>query len=216
MTVRVLMVDDHVIVRQGLCSLVNNETGMEVVGEAAEGRTAIKLARELKPDVIVIDVNMPGMDGVEATRRINKVIPDIKIIALSMYSKKSFILEMLKAGALGYILKDAAFDEMIKAINSVINNKKYLCPKSTNIILENYVLNPSGHASADELLTSREIEILKLLADGKPSKEIALILNLSIKTVDACRRRLMRKLSVQSIAELVKYAIRESLTSLDI
>jgi DNA-binding NarL/FixJ family response regulator len=121
------MVDDHVIVRQGLCSLVNNEEGMDVVGEAADGRTAIKLARELKPDVIVIDVNMPGMDGVEATRRINRDAPDIKIIALSMYSKKSFILEMLKAGALGYILKDAAFDELIKAINTVIDGKKYLC-----------------------------------------------------------------------------------------
>jgi DNA-binding NarL/FixJ family response regulator len=209
------MVDDHVIVRQGLCSLVNNEEGMEVVGEAADGRTAIKLARELKPDVIVIDVNMPGMDGVEATRRINRDTPDIKIIALSMYSKKSFILEMLKAGALGYILKDAAFDELIKAINTVIDGKKYLCPKSTNIILENYVLNP-GNTGVDKLLTSREIEILKLLADGKPSKEIALLLNLSIKTVDACKRRLMKKLGVQSIAELVKYAIRESLTSLDI
>ncbi|MBN1803924.1 MAG: response regulator transcription factor [Sedimentisphaerales bacterium] len=216
MTVRVLMVDDHVIVRQGLCSLVNNEDGMEVVGEAAEGRTAIKLARELKPDVIVIDVSMPGMDGVEATRRINRDTPSIKIIALSMYSKKSFILEMLKAGALGYILKDAAFDELIKAINTVIHSKKYLCPKATNIILEDYVLSPSGHTCADKLLTGREIEILKLLADGKPSKEIALLLNLSIKTVDACRRRIMRKLGVQSIAELVKYAIRESLTFLDI
>ena len=215
MAVRVLMVDDHKIVRQGLCSLVNNEAGMEVVGEAGDGRIAIKLARELKPDVIVMDVNMPGMDGIDATRRIINDVPDVKIVALSMYPKKSFVIEMLKAGALGYILKDGAFDELIKAINIVMTGKTYLCSKATSIIVDDYVRNPNGNASVDKILTSREIEILKLLAEGKLSKEIALLLNLSIKTIDACRRRIMQKLNVESIAELIKYAIREGLTSLD-
>ena len=215
MAVRVLMVDDHKIVRQGLCSLINNEAGMEVVGEAGDGRTAVKLAHELKPEVIVMDVNMPGMDGIDAARRIINDVPDVKIVALSMYPKKSFVVEMLKAGSLGYILKDNAFDELVKAINIVMTGNTHLCPKATNIIVDDYILNPPEYASVDKILASREIEILKLLADGKQSKEIALLLNLSVKTIDACRRRIMQKLNVESIAELVKYAIREGLTSLD-
>ncbi|MHC4243636.1 MAG: response regulator [Planctomycetota bacterium] len=215
MTVRVLMVDDHKIVRQGLCSLINNEVGMEVVGQAGDGRTAVKLAYELKPDVIVMDVNMPGMDGIDAARRIINDVPDVKIVALSMFPKKSFVVEMLKAGSLGYILKDNAFEELVTAINIVITGKTYLCPKATNIIVDDYILKPPEYASVDKILTGREIEILKLLAEGKQSKEIALILNLSVKTIDACRRRIMQKLNVESIAELVKFSIREGLTSLD-
>ncbi|MCP4609870.1 MAG: response regulator transcription factor [Planctomycetes bacterium] len=215
MTVRVLMVDDHKIVRQGLCSLINNEADMEVVGEAGDGRMAIKLTHELKPDVIVMDVNMPGMDGIDATRRILNDISDVKIVALSMYPKKSFVVEMLKAGALGYILKDAAFDELVKAIKIVMTSKTYLCPKATNIIVDDYIQDPHGNSSVDTLLTSREIEILKLLANGKQSKEIALLLNLSVKTIDASRRHIMQKLNIESIAELVKYAIREGLASID-
>lgn len=215
MAVRVLMVDDHEIVRQGLCSLIDNETNMEVVGEAGDGRAAVKLAQELKPDVIVMDVNMPGMDGIDAARRIINDVPDVKIVALSMYPKKSFVVGMLKAGALGYILKDYAFDELVKAINIAVTGKKYLCPKAISIIVDDFIRNPYENTSVDKIFTSREIEILKLLADGKQSKEIALLLNLSIKTIDACRRRIMQKLNVESIAELVKYAIREGLTSLD-
>ncbi|MHC4532965.1 MAG: response regulator [Planctomycetota bacterium] len=215
MAVRVLMVDDHKIVRQGLCSLINNEAGMEVLGEAGNGRTAIKLANELKPDVIVMDVNMPGMDGIDAARRIINDVPDVKIVALSMYPKKSFVVGMLKAGALSYILKDAAFDELVKAINIVMTGNTYLCPQATNIIVDDYIHDPYGNTSVDKLLTSREIKILKLLAEGKQSKEIAILLNLSVKTIDACRRRIMQKLNVESIADLVKYAIREGLVSLD-
>ena len=215
MTTRVLMVDDHKIVRQGLCSLINNETDMEVVGEAGDGITAVKLARELKSEVIVMDVNMPDMDGIDAARRIMNDLPDVKIVALSMFPKKSFVVEMLQAGALGYILKDNAFDELVKAINIIMTGKTYLCPKATSIIVDDYILNPPEYASADKILTSREIEVLKLLAEGKLSKEIALLLNLSVKTIDACRRQIMRKLNIESIAELVKYAIREGLTSLD-
>ena len=216
MTAKVLMVDDHNIVRQGLCSLFNKEADMEVVGEAEDGRTALKLSRELKPDVVIMDVNMPGMDGIDATRQIINDTPETRIIALSMYCKKSFVVEMLKAGALGYILKDDAFDELIKAVNIVRDGKTYLCSKVANIIVEDYVIHPSGNSSVHEKLTGREIEILKLLANGKASKEIALLLNISIKTVDASRRRIMQKLEIENIPGLLKYAIREGLTSLDV
>jgi DNA-binding NarL/FixJ family response regulator len=213
--IRVLLVDDHKIIRQGLCSLINNETGMEVVGEAGDGRTAVNLAHELKSEVVVMDVNMPGINGIEATRQIINYDPNVKIIALSIHLKKSLVVEMLQAGALGYIHKYNAFDELRKAINIVMTGKTYLCPQATNIIVDDYILNPPEYASADKILTSREIEVLKLLAEGKLSKEIALLLNLSVKTIDACRRKIMRKLDVESIAELVKYAIREGVTSLD-
>lgn len=215
MTIKVLMVDDHKIVRQGLCSLLKNEAGVEVIGETGDGRTAIKLARDLKPDVIIMDVNMPGMDGIDTTRRIVNDVPGVNIVALSMHSKKSFIVEMLRAGASGYVLKDRAFDELVRAIRAVMDGRRYLCPKATGIIVDNYVLEHPDKLSSDALLTVREREILKMLAEGKPSKEVALILNIGTKTVDACRRRIMQKLNVQSIAELVKYAIREGLTSLD-
>jgi DNA-binding NarL/FixJ family response regulator len=216
MTAKVLMVDDHNIVRQGLCSLFNKETDMEVVGEAEDGRTALRLSRELKPDVVIMDVNMPGMDGIDATRQIINDTPDTRIVALSMYCKKTFVVEMLKAGALGYILKDDAFDELIKAVNIVRDGKTYLCSKVANIIVEDYVINPSGNSSVHDILTDREIEILKLLANGKASKEIALLLKVSIKTVDASRRRIMQKLEIENIPGLVKYAIREGLTSLEV
>ncbi|MHC4639011.1 MAG: response regulator transcription factor [Planctomycetota bacterium] len=215
MPVKILMVDDHKIVREGLCSLVNSEPDMEVIGQAQDGREAIRLVRQLKPDVTVMDVNMPGMDGVDATRRIAKDIPGTKIIALTMYPKKSFVTEMLSAGASGYILKDDAFTELVRAINTVMTGETYLCPKAASVLVDHYVHSHHRNVSAGTVLTDRERDVLKLLAEGKPSKEIALILNISGKTTDACRRRIMQKLNVQSIAELVKYAIREGLTSLD-
>lgn len=215
MPVKILMVDDHKIVREGLCALVNNEPDMEVIGQAQDGGEAIRLTCQLKPDVVVMDVNMPGMDGVDATRRIVNDIPDTKIIALTIYSKKSFVIEMLNAGATGYILKDDAFAELVKAINTVMAGETYLCPKAASVIVDHYVHNHPRNLSANILLTNRQREVLKLLAEGKSTKEIALIFKLSPKTVDACRRRVMEKLDVQNIAELVKYAIREGLTSLD-
>lgn len=216
MTVRILLVDDHKILREGLHSMLEKQADIEVVGEAGDGAMAIRLARELKPDVIVMDVEMHGMDGIDATRWISQEIRDAKIVALSMYPKKSFVIEMLKAGAAGYILKEYAFSELVNAINTVMADEIYLCPKVASIVVGSYVrsqLEPGS--SSGTLLTSREREVLKLLAEGKPSKEVALLLNVSIKTVDACRRLIMQKLNVRSVAELVKYAIREGLTSLD-
>ena len=215
MAVKILMVDDHKIVLEGLCALVNNEPDIEVIGQARDGREAIKMAHELKPDVIVMDVHMPGMDGVDATRRIANDFPDIKIIALTMYPKKSFVTEMLSAGASGYILKDDAFTELVKAINTVMDGQAYLCPKAASALVDHYVRNHPQNIPANILLTNRQREVLKLLAEGKSTKEIALILKLSPKTIDACRHRVMEKLNVQNIAELVKYAIREGLTPLD-
>ncbi len=217
MAVRILLADDHQMFRQGLSSLLREQPDVEVVGEAEDGATAIRLARELKPDLIVMDVDMPGMTGIDAARRILPATPDVKLVALSTYLRKAFIVEMLKAGASGYILKEQAFDELVRAITAVMNGQIYLSTKATGLIVDDYVQNVSGrHAPAETVLTEREREILKLLAEGKPSKEIALIINTSVKTVDASRRRIMAKLEVDSFADLLKYAIREGLTALDV
>lgn len=215
MAVRILMVDDHKMMREGLCSLVESQTDMEVIGQAEDGGTAVRLAHQLKPDVIVMDVNMPGMDGIDAARRIISEVPGVKIIALSMYLKKSFIVEMLKAGASAYVLKNQAFEELVKAINTAMIGETYLGSRVASILVDSYVLDHPSNGRSSRRLTNRQREVLKLLAEGKPVKEIALILKISAKTVDACRRRIMRMLDVQSVAELVKYAIREGLTSLD-
>ncbi|RKY07887.1 MAG: DNA-binding response regulator [Planctomycetota bacterium] len=215
MTLRVLLVDDHEIMRQGLRLLLEKNSDMEVVGEANDGLKAIELAKELEPDVVVMDVNMPGVDGADATRRIVSSRPDTRIVALSMHSKKGFIIEMLKAGASGYVLKENAFPELVNAITTVMGNEIYLSSKITRIVVDDYVQDRVGGDSSKNMLTDRESEVLKLVGDGNSSKEIALQLDLSVKTIDACRRRIMSKLDIDSVAELVKYAIREGLTSLE-
>lgn len=218
MAVRILLVDDHKMFRQGLCTMLKEQPDMDmdVVGEAEDGATAIRLARELKPDFIIMDVDMPGMNGIDATRRILPEMPNIKLVALSTYLKKAFIIEMLKAGASGYILKEQAFDELIEAIKTVISGETYLSTKATSIIVDDYVQSCHRRdAPSKKTLTEREYEVLKLLAEGKPSKEIALLLDISIQAVGASRRRIMKKLDIQSFADLVKYAIRERLTSID-
>lgn len=218
MAVRILLVDDHKMFRQGLCKMLKEQPDMDmdVVGEAEDGATAIRLARELKPDFIIMDVDMPGMNGIDAARRILPEMPNIKLVALSTYLKKAFIIEMLKAGASGYILKEQAFDELIEAIKTVISGETYLSTKATSIIVDDYVQSCHRRdAPSKKALTEREYEVLKLLAEGKPSKEIALLLDISIQAVDASRRRIMQKLDIQSFADLVKYAIRERLTSID-
>jgi len=218
MAIRILLVDDHKMFRQGLCTMLKEQPDMDmdVVGEAEDGATAIRLARELKPDFIIMDVDMPGMNGIDATRRILPEMPNIKLVALSTYLKKAFIIEMLKAGASGYILKEQAFDELIEAIKTVISGETYLSTKATSIIVDDYVQSCHRRdAPSKKALTEREYEVLKLLAEGKPSKEIALLLDISIQAVDASRRRIMQKLDIQSFADLVKYAIRKGLTSID-
>ena len=212
MPLKIILVDDHKLMREGLCSLLEKDPNMVIAAHADNGAEAVKLAREINPDIIVMDIKMPGMDGIDATRRILKDQPQIKIIALSMHLKKVFIEEMLKAGASGYILKDLAFSELLKAIHAVATGEIYLCPKATRVFVEGYLRN---HKDTRQQLTKIEEEVLKLLAEGKNSKEISMLIDKSGKTVDAYRRSIMQKLNVANFAELLKYAIREGLTSLD-
>jgi DNA-binding NarL/FixJ family response regulator len=189
---------------------------MGVVGEAENSATAIRLAHELKPDVILIDVNMSGMNGIDTTRQISKALPNVKIVALSMYSQRTFATEMLRAGASGYVLKYHAFSELIKAIKAVVDDEIYLCPRTTNIIVGDYIQSRSGGGgSSDTSLTKRERDVLKLLADGKNTKQIALELHISTKTVDSHRRHIMSKLDLYSLPELTKHAVCCGLTSVE-
>ena len=216
MSVRVLLADDHGIIRQGLHSLLEKEPEVEVVGEAEDGREALSLARELAPDIVVMDITMPNLNGVDATRQIIGEFPKVKVIALSIHSNRRFVSEMLKAGASGYVLKECLFDELACAIRAVAGGGSYLSPRITGVVVDDYV----GHLSAESdsplsVLTEREHEVLQLLAEGRSTKQIALELHVSAKTIEANRRRIMEKLDVRSIAELTKYAIREGLTSLE-
>lgn len=211
---RILIADDHGIVREGLKILIENEADMEVVGEAEDGLMVTQLAKELSPDVIVMDISMPNLNGVEATHLILEENPDTRIIALSVHFDKHFVTEMLKAGASGYVLKSCLFDEVLRALRTVSRNEHYLSPKITDIVLDDYKHYMATYNKTDEnRLTARERQIVQLLAEGKSAKQIASHLNISPKTADANRRQVMNKLGIFSVAELTKYAIREGLTS---
>ena len=213
---RIILADDHNIVRQGLRSLIEKELGMSVVGEADNGRKTVQLAEELKPDLIIMDVSMPDLNGIEATHQITSEHPDIKVLGLSMHSDKRFVAGILKAGASGYLLKDCAFEEMAGAILAVAHGGTYLSPGVAGSVIQDYIrrLSETDYSPAT-VLTHREREVLQLLAEGFSTKLIAARLNLSVKTIETHRRQVMEKLNVHSIAELTKYAIREGLTSLD-
>jgi DNA-binding NarL/FixJ family response regulator len=214
MSTNVLIADDHQIVREGLRSLLAKEPWIRVVGEAAEGRTALRLARELTPEVILMDVAMPDMNGIEATRQIAAEFPGVKILALSMHDDRRFVMKMLQAGAKGYLLKDCAFKDLIKAIRVVLANRIYLSGEVADLGERDAMASGSGPESAAVPSPSpREQEVLQLLAEGRSSQGIAESLHLSIKTVETHRAQLMSKLQVRSVAELTKYAIREGLTA---
>jgi len=214
MAVRILLVDDHQVLREGLRLLLEQEPEMEVVGEAGDGMMALRLVRELEPDIVIMDVNMEGMDGIDATRMISREQPNTKVLALSMFLRKTFVTEMIRSGAAGYLLKDNAFAEIVEAIRMIQTGEKYVCSKVAALLVDEYVQNGQSTPSGTRL-TRRELEVVRMLADGKTSKEIALVTQTSVKTVDACRRRIMQKLGINSVAELVKYAIREGLTTVD-
>jgi DNA-binding NarL/FixJ family response regulator len=216
MSIRIILTDDHQIVRDGLRSLIGKEDDMEVVAEAADGRTAVRLAIELSPHVILMDIAMPGMNGIEATRQITAAAPQIKVIALSMHADKRYIMEMLKAGASGYLLKDSsAFEELACAIRTALDNKTYLSPSVSEIVISDYVQQlKKSDGSVFSVLSVREREALQLLAEGNSTAQIANRLHLSVKTIETYRQHIMEKLNIRSVAELTKYAIREGLTSL--
>jgi DNA-binding NarL/FixJ family response regulator len=214
MSIKVLIADDHQIVRESLRALLSREPGITVVGEAQEGRTTLRLARELAPDVIIMDVAMPDLNGIEATRQILVEFPEIKVIALSMHNDRRFVLNMLKAGARGYLLKDCAFKHLIQAIRLVFANKTYISHEIADLVVKDYLASKSSvESSSAELLTPREREVLQLLVEGKTNSKIADCLQVSIKTVESHRHTIMVKLDIRSIAELTKFAIREGLTS---
>jgi two-component system, NarL family, response regulator NreC len=211
----ILLADDHRVVREGLRTLLAQEPDLLVVGEAADGREVLELARTLRPNVVIMDIAMPEVNGIEATRMIIAECPATRVVALSMYADRRFVTQILRAGALGYVLKEAAFEELARAIRTVAGGKPYLSPSVAGFVVEEFVQQVSSTASKSiELLTARETEVLKLLAEGKRAKEIALELKIGVKTAEAHRQNLMNKLEMHSIAELTRFAIREGLTTI--
>lgn len=216
MSIRIILADDHKIIRDGLRALLEKEPDMEVVGEAQDGLTTIKLAKKLLPNIVIMDIGMPDMNGIDATRQIFSETQGIKVIALSMHSDRRFVLQMLKAGASGYLLKDSAFEELASAIKTVMAGQPYLSPKITDVVIKEYIVSlPKNEESVFTKITPREREVLQLIAEGKTTKQIAAFLNVSVKTIETHRQQIMEKLDIHSIAELTKYAIREGLTSLE-
>jgi two-component system response regulator NreC len=216
MKIKVILAEDHLIVRQGLRSLIEKQADMVVVGEAENGRMAVQQATELHPDVVIMDIGMPGLNGIDASRQILAEHPEIKIIGLSMHSDQRFIMEMLKVGAAGFLLKDCAFEELAIAIRAVKSNQIFLSPKIENLILKNYVCRlKQSDTSVYTILTAREREVLQMLAEGKTTKQIAMNLKISVKTVETYRQQMMEKLNMFTVADLTKYAIREGLVSLE-
>lgn len=213
MAIGVVFVDDHEIFHECIRHLFNARDDMRMLGVANNGRAAIQRVRELHPDVVVMDISMPGLNGIDATEKIVSENPQTKVIALSMHSDCKMVLQVLRAGAKGYVLKECAFDELITAIQAVVmNQKRYLSPKITSLILDDYLnLCQEEETSA---LSNREREVLQLIAEGKSTRQIAADLNLSIKTIESHRSQIMKKLNMNSLAELTKYAVREGLTTL--
>ena len=213
MSIRVLLVDDHTILRMALRVLLARESDIKVVADVASGSEVLRLAAELTPDVVVMDIGMPGMDGIETTRRLLAATPGVKVLALSTHMERHFILQMLEAGASGYVIKSAEGEELLRAIRAVAKDKTYLCPEVASIMIDSTRHKASDQPFIGERLGRREREVLALVAEGKTSEEIAAELHIAAGTVIAHRRNISRKLGLHSVAELTKYAIREGLTS---
>jgi DNA-binding NarL/FixJ family response regulator len=214
--VRILLADDHKLVREGLRSILENELGMAIIGQAENGRATVEQARLLKPDIVIMDISMPDLNGIEATRQIISEVHGVRVIALSMHSDKRYVSEMLSAGASGYLLKHSALDELERAIRTVLDNKIYVSPDIAGVVVQDYLQHlASADAVQPAQLTAREREILQLIAEGKSTKDIAATLHVSIPTIDTHKQHIMEKLKLYSVAELTKYAIRKGLTSLE-
>jgi two-component system, NarL family, response regulator NreC len=216
MAITILLADDHKIMREGLRALIDKHSQFEIVGQAEDGRTTVRLAQELMPDIVIMDVGMPELNGIEATRRIKELVPKTRIIALSMYYDKRFIFGMLGAGASGYLRKDCALDELVTAIQVVAKGGSYLSPRVAGAGLRKDVNHLSGSSGDDYLkLTDRQREVLQSLSEGKNTKQIAVALRISVKTVETHILNIKEKLEIRSTAELTRYAIREGLTFLE-
>lgn len=216
MSVRIVLAEDQGIVRQGLRSLLEKETDLEVLGEAADGRIALEIVRQLVPDIVIADISMPNLNGVDATRQIVREFSEVKVIALSIHSSRAFVADMLKAGASAYVLKDSLFGELVEAIRTVAAGGTYLSPKIAGVVVDDYVKRLSGSPESPlDVLTAREREVLQLISEGKNTKQIALQLHVSTKAIEANRHKIMEKLRAHSVAELVKIAILGGLTSLE-
>jgi len=216
MNISVVIADDHPMLRDGLRLLLERQAGIQVVGEAADGRSAVALVRRVAPSVVVMDVSMPGLNGVEATRILHASVPETKVLALSAHANKTLIINMLAAGAVGYLLKVSAFEELVGALQTVMAGQCYLSPRIAGLLINDYL----DRRTADKhspfiLLTTREREILQLLAEGHTSKTIADLLHITPKAIDSHRVHLMETLQLHNTSELVRYAIREGLTTLE-
>ena len=214
-SIRVLLADDHKLIRAGLRLLVDQQPDLSVVGEADDGRQAVELAKSLKPNVVVMDIGMPNLNGIEAARQIREIRPDAAIVMLSMHSDEGYVLRALGAGARAYLLKDSATTDLVQAIHAVAEGKSFFSPAVSKVLLEDYVrkLRRSGAEDSYDLLSPREREVLQLVAEGKSNKEIASLLNLSVYTVETHRAKIMQKLNLKGVPKLILYAVRKGIIS---
>jgi two-component system response regulator NreC len=211
--IRILLADDHTVMRAGLRSLLERQPDLEVTGEAGDGAQTVELAESENPDVVVMDIAMPRLNGIEATRQIAAKRPDIAVVILSMHFDESYVLRALKAGARAYLLKDSAEADLISAIRAVCDGRSYFSPAVSKMLLEDYVrqLQEKGEEDSYELLSPREREILQLLAEGRSNKDVANLLNLSLYTVETHRSNILKKLGLHTVPELILYAVRKNL-----
>lgn len=212
MSIKIVIADDHAILRDGLSRSFDMENDIEVVAQAADGHSVMNIIREHSPDVVIMDIGMPELNGIEATRRISRDFPTVKVIGLSMHSSDKYVREMFRAGASGYLLKNCPFDELSEAVRTVAGGKTYVSPSIGEMIVQEYINKPDEQKSVFSILSQREREVLQLLAEGKTTKQAAMSLHISPKTVEVHRLNLMNKLEIDNIAQLTKYAIQEGLT----
>jgi len=214
-SIRVLLADDHKLIRAGLRLVVDQQPDLSVVGEADDGRQAVELAKSLKPDVVVMDIGMPNLNGIEAARQIREIRPDAAVVMLSMHSDEGYVLRALGAGARAYLLKDSATTDLVQAIHAVVEGKSFFSPAVSKVLLQDYMrkLRRSGAEDSYDLLSPREREVLQLVAEGKSNKEVASLLNLSVYTVETHRAKIMQKLNLKGVPELILYAVRKGIIS---